>query len=76
MRSLIQREKVGSGERGGLAIKGTRTSVWQMCGDAEREVTECCDRIPGVLNPDSRLFSGLVELGLIPELVKDDESLS
>lgn len=72
MRSLIQREKVGRGGRGGLAIKGMATSVWRMCGDAESDVTEGCGRIR---ESQSGVFSRLVKLGFILEVGKDDKSL-
>ena len=73
MQSLIQREKVSRRGRGDLAIEGTITSVWQMCRDAESDVT---DAIVKFGSRKSGVFSRLVQLGLIPGLVKDDEGLS
>lgn len=72
MQSLTQREKVGRGGRGGLAIKGMATSVWRMCGDVENDVTKGCGQI---WESQSGVFSRLVKLGLILEVVKDDKGL-
>lgn len=44
-----------------------------MCGDVENDITKCVVEFG---SRQSGVFPRLVKLGLIPELVKDDEGLS